>query len=137
MSLRPGTRFGPYSATSQIGEGGMGEAWQATNTRLNRAIALKILPDAFATDPDRLARFQREAKVLASLNHRRSPVPVDDRDQLVSRPYTSSGPRHRTDEPGRRGASSVNPHAVAQLPRIGPQYPPGDPSNCKTRTERA
>ena len=47
----------------------MGQVWQATDTKLNRRVALKILPDAFAADPDRLARFQREAQVLASLNH--------------------------------------------------------------------
>ncbi len=69
MSLSPGTRLGPYDVGSLIGEGGMGQVWQATDTQLNRQVALKILPDAFAADPDRLARFQREAQVLASLNH--------------------------------------------------------------------
>ena len=62
-------RIGRYDVTSLIGEGGMGQVWQATDTQLNRQVALKILPDAFAADPDRLARFQREAQVLASLNH--------------------------------------------------------------------
>ena len=69
MSLSPGTRLGHYDVTALIGEGGMGQVWQAHDTQLNRDVALKILPDAFATDPDRLARFQREAQVLASLNH--------------------------------------------------------------------
>ena len=69
MSLTPGTTLGPYSVTAKIGEGGMGQVYQATDTKLNRQVALKILPEAFATDPDRLARFQREAQVLASLNH--------------------------------------------------------------------
>ncbi len=69
MSLSPGTRLGHYDVTALIGEGGMGQVWQATDTTLNRQVALKILPDAFAEDPDRLARFQREAQVLASLNH--------------------------------------------------------------------
>ena len=69
MSLSPGTRLGHYDVTSLLGEGGMGQVWQATDTQLNRQVALKILPDAFAADPDRLARFQREAQVLASLNH--------------------------------------------------------------------
>ena len=69
MSLSPGTRLGHYDVTALIGEGGMGQVWQATDTTLNRQVALKILPDAFADDPDRLARFQREAQVLASLNH--------------------------------------------------------------------
>ena len=69
MPLQPGTTLGPYSVTALIGEGGMGQVYQATDTTLNRQVALKILPEAFATDPDRLARFQREAQVLASLNH--------------------------------------------------------------------
>ncbi len=60
MTLEPGTTFGPYSVTAKIGEGGMGEVWQARDTQLNRRVALKILPDAFAADPDRLARFQRK-----------------------------------------------------------------------------
>ncbi len=69
MALTPGTRLGHYDVTSLLGEGGMGQVWQATDTQLNRPVALKILPDAFADDPDRIARFQREAQVLASLNH--------------------------------------------------------------------
>ena len=69
MALQPGTTLGPYSVTAQIGEGGMGEVWQARDTKLDRDVALKVLPEAFTSDPDRLARFEREAKVLASLNH--------------------------------------------------------------------
>ena len=69
MSLTVGDRLGHYGVTALIGEGGMGQVYRATDTQLNRDVALKILPDAFAADPDRLARFQREAHVLASLNH--------------------------------------------------------------------
>ena len=69
MALEVGSRLGHYDVTALIGEGGMGQVYQATDTKLNRQVALKILPEAFAADPDRLARFQREAKVLASLNH--------------------------------------------------------------------
>ncbi len=69
MPLSPGTRLGHYDVTSLLGEGGMGQVWQATDTQLNRQVALKVLPEAFTSDPDRLARFEREAKVLASLNH--------------------------------------------------------------------
>ena len=69
MALTVGTRLGHYDVTALIGEGGMGQVYQATDTKLGRQVALKILPEAFATDPDRLARFQREAQVLASLNH--------------------------------------------------------------------
>ena len=56
-----------YNVTALLGEGGMGQVWQATDTQLGRQVALKILPDAFAADPDRLARFKREAQILASL----------------------------------------------------------------------
>ena len=69
MGLAPGTSIGHYDVTALLGEGGMGQVWQATDTQLNRQVALKILPDAFAADPDRLARFTREAQILASLNH--------------------------------------------------------------------
>ncbi len=67
--MRSQQRFGGYDVTALLGEGGMGQVWQATDTQLNRQVALKILPDAFAADPDRLARFKREAQILASLNH--------------------------------------------------------------------
>ena len=69
MPLSSGTTIGHYDVTALLGEGGMGQVWQATDTQLNRQVALKILPDAFADDPDRLARFKREAQILASLNH--------------------------------------------------------------------
>jgi serine/threonine protein kinase len=69
VALAPGTRLGPYEISAQIGVGGMGEVYRATDTQLKRAVAIKVLPDAVATDPERLARFQREAEVLASLNH--------------------------------------------------------------------
>ncbi len=69
MPIGPGTRLGPYEVTALIGEGGMGKVWRAHHTALKRDDALKVLPDGFASDPDRLARFRREAQVLASLNH--------------------------------------------------------------------
>ena len=69
MPLDPGITLGPYSVTAKIGEGGMGEVYRARDTKLDRDVALKVLPEAFTQDPDRLARFEREAKVLASLNH--------------------------------------------------------------------
>ena len=69
MALPPGTRLGVYEITAQIGEGGMGQVYRATDTRLKRQVAIKILPSSLAADHDRLARFQREAEVLASLNH--------------------------------------------------------------------
>jgi len=64
-----GQRIGPYAVLSKLGEGGMGEVYRASDTRLGRDVAIKVLPDAFARDADRLARFQREAKTLAALNH--------------------------------------------------------------------
>ena len=69
LALTPGTRLGVYEVTAQIGEGGMGQVYRARDTKLNRDVALKVLPDSFANDPDRLARFTREAQTLASLNH--------------------------------------------------------------------
>ncbi len=69
MLLEPGSRLGPFEILTRLGAGGMGEVWRARDTRLQRDVAIKVLPEAFAKDPDRLARFTREAHVLASLNH--------------------------------------------------------------------
>jgi hypothetical protein len=69
MVLTPGTLIGPYEVVALLGEGGMGQVYRARDGKLNREVALKILPDLFTADPDRLARFRREAQVLASLNH--------------------------------------------------------------------
>ncbi|PWT83157.1 MAG: hypothetical protein C5B57_07435 [Blastocatellia bacterium] len=69
MPLNPGTRFGPYEIKSALGAGAMGEVYRARDTKLNREVAIKVLPDLFAADPERLARFEREAQVLAALNH--------------------------------------------------------------------
>src|SRR5215469_11033077 len=69
MALSTGTRLGPYEILMSIGAGGMGEVYRARDTKLQRDVAIKILPDAFAADPERMARFQREAQVLAALNH--------------------------------------------------------------------
>ena len=69
MALSAGARLGPYEVLAPIGAGGMGEVYRARDTRLNRDVAIKVLPEAFAKDPERLARFEREAQVLASLNH--------------------------------------------------------------------
>src|SRR5438132_3992742 len=67
--MTPPSTIAHYRIASKLGEGGMGEVWRATDTKLNRDVAIKILPEAFAQDADRMARFQREAQVLASLNH--------------------------------------------------------------------
>jgi len=69
MSIEPGQKLAQYTVVDALGEGGMGEVWRAEDSKLGREVALKVLPDEFAKDPDRMARFEREAKVLASLNH--------------------------------------------------------------------
>jgi serine/threonine protein kinase len=69
MSLSVGTRLGAYEIVAALGAGGMGEVYRAKDTKLGRDIALKILPVSFTNDPERVARFRREAQVLASLNH--------------------------------------------------------------------
>src|ERR1700683_3876802 len=69
MPLSAATKLGPYEILASIGAGGMGEVYRAKDTKLEREVAIKVLPPAVAQDPERLARFEREAKVLASLNH--------------------------------------------------------------------
>src|SRR5262245_33073165 len=69
MPFAAGARLGPYDIVGALGAGGMGEVYRARDARLNRDVALKVLPDTFVLDPERLARFKREAQVLASLNH--------------------------------------------------------------------
>src|ERR1700675_1550625 len=69
MALTPGTKLGPYEIQSPLGAGGMGEVSRATDTRLGRGVAIKVLPAAFSRDPERLRRFKQEAQVVAALNH--------------------------------------------------------------------
>ncbi|HVS14945.1 MAG TPA: protein kinase [Thermoanaerobaculia bacterium] len=69
MSLAPGSRLGPYEVTAKLGEGGMGVVWKAKDFHLEREVALKVLPEGVIADPERVVRFEREAKLLASLNH--------------------------------------------------------------------
>ncbi len=69
MPLQPGTTLGPYEIQSQLGAGGMGEVYKATDTRLDRTVAIKVLPAHVADDPDLRQRFEREAKTISSLNH--------------------------------------------------------------------
>ena len=81
MALAIGSRIAHYDVTALIAEGGMGQVYQATDTKLGRQVALKILPEAFAADPDRLARFQREAQVLAA-----STIPTSRRSTAWKKP---------------------------------------------------
>jgi len=69
MTLAPGTKLGPYEIVAPLGAGGMGEVYRAKDTRLDRSVAIKILPAQFSADPVRKQRFQREAKTISSLNH--------------------------------------------------------------------
>src|ERR1700730_16275091 len=69
MPLSPGNRLGPYEIVTALGAGGMGEVYRARDPKLQRDVAIKVLPDTVAHDPERLARFEREAKILAALNH--------------------------------------------------------------------
>ena len=74
LALTLGARIGPYEILSSLGAGGMGEVYRATDTNLKRVVAIKVLPESVAADKDRLARFQREAEVLASLNRPNIPL---------------------------------------------------------------
>ena len=69
MTLDPGTKFGPYEILAALGEGGMGEVYRARDPRLGREVAIEVVLEAFVADPERLIRFEREAKALATLNH--------------------------------------------------------------------
>src|ERR1700724_1623686 len=69
MPISSGDPLGPYEILAPIGKGGMGEVYRARDTKLDRDVAIKIVPESFAHDPERIARFEREAKVLAALNH--------------------------------------------------------------------
>src|ERR1035441_3303846 len=69
MALAPGLKLGPYEIQSPLGAGGMGEMYRARDTRLEREVALKILPELFTLEPDRLRRFEQEARAVAALNH--------------------------------------------------------------------
>ena len=95
MTLPAGTRVGPYDIIASLGAGGMGEVYRARDARLGRDVAIKILPAVFASDPERLARFEREARTLASLNH---PQVQQDGDILS---MSATFPRNHANEPAR------------------------------------
>src|SRR5881398_2334281 len=69
MPVAPGARIGPFNVIAPLGAGGMGQVYRARDSRLNREVAIKVLPPEFADNPDRMARFEREAQSLAALNH--------------------------------------------------------------------
>src|SRR4026208_598947 len=86
--LSSGMRIGPYQITDFIGAGGMGEVYRAHDTNLNRVVALKLLPVEFAADPERLSRFEQEARAVSSLSHP-AIVTIYDAGQIGSQPYIS------------------------------------------------
>ena len=96
MALAAGTRLGPYEIHEALGAGGMGEVYRATDSKLGRDVAIKVLPPEVARDPERLGRFRREARVLASLNHPTSPRFTASRRRAVSRSWSLSSSRART-----------------------------------------
>ena len=99
--MNPGEMLGPYRVVSELGAGGMGEVYRARDTKLDRDVALKILPDAVASDPDRLMRFEREAKTLAALNHPNIAAIYGVEGQLgrTERPASDRGGRCRARAP--------------------------------------
>ena len=118
MSLAPGTPLGPYQIVAPLGAGGMGEVYRARDTMLNREVAIKVLPDLFAADPDRLARFTREAQTLASLNHPNIAAIYG----LEDSPSTGSGQAGDVRAPldGARGAVSERRAALVMELVAGP-----------------
>ena len=83
MALKPGMKVGPYEVTAPLGAGGMGEVYRATDTKLGREVAIKVLAEGFTGDAERMARFEREARVLASLNHANTELFYRSSDQLM------------------------------------------------------
>ncbi len=88
--MTPGTRLGPYEIAAQIGVGGMGEVYRARDTKLDRDVAIKVLPESLAGDPDRIARFHREAKTRASLNRGATERGPTGRENATNRRATNT-----------------------------------------------
>ena len=108
MGLTTGTRLGPYEILSALGAGGMGEVYRARDTKLGRDVALKVIPDTFAPDPERLARFQREAEVLATLNHPHIAA-IDGHFERRRRVQATVADRGRAQLEGRTGEVTTRP----------------------------
>src|SRR5512136_1383165 len=131
MPIAPGSRLGPYEVTALIGEGGMGEVYKARDTRLDRTVAIKILPPELAGDPDRRGRFEREARAISQLNHPHicslfdigeavptggSPIP--DPQSLLPAPVSSLVMEHLEGET-LAGPLQRGPLPLAEVLRIG------------------
>ena len=89
MSLSPGTTFGAFEISGLLGVGGMGEVYRARDTKLGREVAIKVLPEVFAKDKDRLARFEREARLLAQLNHKTGTTTISSPKQVAVRIFAT------------------------------------------------
>jgi serine/threonine protein kinase len=126
-----GSRLGPYEITAKLGEGGMGEVYRARDSKLEREVAIKVLPAAFSEDPERLARFEREARLLAQLHHPHvaSVFGLEESEgvsalvmELVEGP-TLAGRLTRGPLPLQEALAGVRPDSRARLPR-GPRLSP-------------
>jgi serine/threonine protein kinase len=128
MIATAGMKLGPYEIVSLVGAGGMGEVYRAKDTKLNRDFALKILPDLFAADPDRRARFQREAQVLASLNHPNSEP--DGKRPSSDDPLAEAGGLRRCATAAVASSSGTSGAAHAGQNRPGSGISGGTPCNA-------
>ena len=111
MALSVGTRLGSYDVVASIGSGAMGEVYRARDTKLNRDVAIKVLPELFAADPDRLARFKREAQLLAALNHPNIAAIYGFGRENLRRPVLDT----REDDGPSASGVGVGPHAIEFL----------------------
>jgi len=114
MTLAPGARLGPYVIVSPLGAGGTGEVYRARDTKLNRDVAIKVLPAAMAGDADRLARFQREAEALAALNHPNIAHIYGIGEEVLPNPNPQSRERQLSRDGARRGRRSLHDHRPAR-----------------------
>jgi hypothetical protein len=111
MTLAAGTRLGAYEITAKLGEGGMGEVWRATDSKLKREVAIKVLPEAFAADTDRLARFEREAEEAGAPSPGSRPGTAPGRPGAPRCVLRGTGPGRRGRPVAARGPVALTPHA--------------------------
>jgi len=132
MSIEPGTRLGVFEITQLIGAGGMGEVYRARDTKLGRDVAIKVLSEDFAKDPERLARFEREAQMLAALDHPNIAALYDFRTETIEEyiPPGSAGPPSKGDS---REAATESPPSKGDSGGAAAESPPlkGDLGGCK------
>jgi len=139
MSLTPGSRIGPYEVVAELGAGGMGQVYRAHDSKLNRDVAIKVLLAEVASDPDRLARFSREAQVLASLNHPNiAAIYGLEEGPAEAGRHTSALVMELVEGPTLADRIAQGPIPVAEaLPIATPYRPPTNCSACHVSTEWA